>query len=273
MGVPQAIALLAIGGPGRYICPKCNGGSDRESCLSIQLSDNGASPHWKCFRSSCGYTGGPRGASSVFAVRRSREPRHYTRPYGPLNDDQNGILVSRFGLPVGVVDGYSEADDRFILAVEGPQHQLRGHIAYSLSGAKPKSLTYNGKPEEPFNHWAMTLRPAALVVVEDWFSAEKVREAGATGIALMGTTLTQAMVTDISHVARNWEIPTYLALDRDAFNKAIAYANKFSEQFKFGLKVWALQKDLKYVTCERIKHAIEFGTADFGRSHREQGSV
>jgi hypothetical protein len=264
MAVPQAIALLAIGGPGRYVCPKCNGGSDNERCLSIQGDS------WQCFRATCGYRGGN---ATMATHPKIREPRHYTRPYGPLNDDQNGILADRFGLPDGVVDGYSVSDDRFILGIEGPQHQLRGHVAYSLSGGKPKSLNYWAKTEEPFNHWAMTLRPPAIVVVEDWFSAEKVREAGATGVALMGTLLTQAMITDISYVARNWGVPTYLALDKDAFAKSLAYKVKYNEQFKFGLQVWALQKDLKYVSVELIQRAIEYRDFDFRRSHREQGSV
>lgn len=264
MSVPQAIALLALGGPGRYVCPKCNGGSDNERCLSI----NGDS--WQCFRATCGYRGGNFGKYKVHPIR---EPRHYTRPYKPLNDEQAAIISSRFGLAGGVVDGYSESDDRFILAIEGPQHQLRGHIAYSLSGGKPKSVNYWAKTDEAFNHWAMSLRPPALVLVEDWFSAEKVREAGATGVALCGTLLTQQMVSDIAYVARNWGIPTYLAFDRDAFAKALAYRTKFGEQFKFGLQVWALARDLKYVSVERIKHAIEFRSFDFGSSHREQGSL
>lgn len=260
MSVPKAIALLAIGGSGRYICPKCQGGSDNEHCLSIQISDNDAFPHWKCFRATCGYSGSPRGHANAFKVpSRAREPRHYTRPYKPLNDEQAAIIAARFGLPGDCVDGYNEVDDRFILGVAGPQLQMRGHIAYSLSGSKPKSLTYNARPDEPFNHWAIATsrKQSSVVIVEDWFSAEKVREADATGVALMGTTLTQAMITDISHEARNWGIPTYLALDRDAFGKALGYKGKYAEQFKHGLQVWALGKDLKYETVERIKHAIE----------------
>lgn len=269
--VPQSIALLAMGGSGRYICPKCNGGSDNERCLSIQVSDNEASPSWRCWRSTCGFWGGPNGGRGrVEARSRSKEPRHYTRPYKALNDEQAAIIHSRFGLGDGTVDGYSEACDRFILAVEGPQHQLRGHIAYSLSGGRPKSVNYWGLTAEPFNHWAMVGKPAALVVVEDWFSAEKVREAGATGVALCGTLLTQAMVSDISHVARNWQIPTYLALDRDAFGKAIAYRARYAEQFKYGLQVWALRVDLKYESVEKIKNAtVESGTFDFSLSNRE----
>lgn len=263
MSVPQQIALLAMGGPGRYICPKCNGGSDNERCLSIQ------SDSWQCFRATCGYRGGAR----ITSVVKTREPRHYTRPYRPLSDEQAAIISSRFGLPGDSVDGYSESDDRFILGVSGPQHQMRGHIAYSLSGGKPKSLNYVSKTDEPFNHWAMSLRPPALVVVEDWFSAEKVREAGATGISLTGTLLNQSMITDISHVARNWGIPTYLALDRDAFGKSLSYKGKFGEQFKYGLQVWALARDLKYVSVERIKHAVEHREFDFSSSHREQGSA
>lgn len=248
-------------------CPKCGHAESWSTWIGEKKQLMG-----KCHRAKCGHITGLEGLA---APRQAREPRLYTRPYKALNDDQNAIIDNLFGLPDGVVDGYSEQDDRFILGVMGPQMQHRGHIAYSFSGAKPKSINYVAKTDEPFNHWARarTLKPGALVVVEDWFSAEKVREAGATGIALIGTTLNQAMVTDISHVARDWQIPTYLALDRDAFGKALAYKAKYAEQFKLGLQVWALDKDLKYESVERIKDAIESRRFNFSGSHREQGSV
>lgn len=263
MSVPQAIALLAIGGPGRYVCPKCNGGSDSEKCLTLVEGYNG-SPAWTCYRATCGYRGG---FGPTIVSQTVKEPRHYTRPYKPLSDEQAAIIQSRFGLSDGTVDGYSEADDRFILGVSGPAHQMRGHIAYSLSGGKPKSVNYWAKTDEPFNHWAMSTRPSCVVIVEDWFSAEKVREADAVGVALLGTLVTQSMITDISHAARSWGLPTYLALDRDAFGKALAYKGKYAEQFKYGLQVWGLGKDLKYETVERIKHAIESREFNFSGSN------
>ena len=75
------------------------------------------------------------------------------------------------------------------------------------------------------------------------------------------------MVTEISHVARNWKIPAYIALDRDAFGKALGYKGKYAEQFKDGLQVWGLDKDLKYVDVGRIRDAIDNRNFNFSRSN------
>lgn len=260
MSTPTAIQMLAppVGTTAREVCPKCGGGSDRESTLAITSASSGV--FWHCFRSSCGYRGGPRGVRHPNVMAKAKEPRHYTRPYKALNDDQAAVIAQRFDLPSDVIDGYNEIDDRFILSVEGPKHQQRGVIAYSLSGGKPKSLTYNALPDEPFVHWAGSHHSKAIVVVEDWFSAEKVREADHHGVAIMGTNLTVAMVIELAVVAGNKKIPVYIALDKDAFAKAVGYVQKYREQFTHGLYTWALERDLKYVSVEDIKKAVEDGT-------------
>lgn len=256
----EAIHWLAANqGPGRYLCPKCAGGSDGEKSLNIRL-DEGGGVHWRCFRSSCGYTGGPRGIRSVFAERK-REARHFTRPIEPPTEAHLALLDSLFGLNEGELEGYSPTDDRFILGVYGPYgYNKRGVLAYSLSGGKPKSLTYNEKPDEPFIHYAKYAgygKYAHLVIVEDWFSAEKVATTGeAVGAAIMGTHLDQAAITEIAGVAARYGARTWLALDRDAYAKTIGYVARYREQFAYGLYAWSLAKDLKYETTERIKEAL-----------------
>lgn len=253
--IPLSVSLSA-GPPGtdaRIICPKCDGGSDRERCMSVHTNQDG-SISFKCWRSQCGFWSHK--TDRTGAKVQYKEPKHYTRPYKALNDDQAAVIAQRFGLPDDSVDGYSEADDRFILGVSGPTHQNRGVIAYSLSGGKPKSVTYNAMPDEPFVHWAFSTKAKAIVVVEDWFSAEKVREADQIGVAIMGTNLTIGMVIELAIVASKRALPTYIALDRDAFGKAVGYVGKYKEQFGNGLYVWSLEKDLKYVGTNEIKKAV-----------------
>jgi hypothetical protein len=223
-----------------------------------------------CHRASCGYTAPIEG--TFVPVLGKREPRYYTRPYREPSAEQEVIIYKRFGLPPGTVTGYNDIDDRFILSVDGPQHQRRGCIAYSLSGAKPKSLTYKEKLEQPFIHWTMRFNPPAIVLVEDWFSAEKVAEAGATGVALLGTNLNQEAVNEIKAVAANWNVPTFVALDRDAYTKSLLYLSKYREQFPRGLYAWSLRVDLKYETVDRIKRALD-GDYDFGSGNSRQGNT
>lgn len=263
--VPWEIEAIAThvpkGTSERSICPKCSGGSDNEKSLMVYV-DHDFQFHWKCYRATCGYRGG-KSTTGLPIVPAKREPRFYTRPYVYPTPEQHDLIQSRFGLPAGTVDGYSAIDDRFILKVFGTSG-LRGHVAYSLSGAKPKSLTYNERPEEPFVHYTQLSVSFGLVIVEDWFSAEKVAEAGGTGVALMGTNLSQAMVTEIAKVCGRFQVPTFLAFDLDAYSKALSYQIKFREQFPYGLKVWKLRVDLKYEPVENIKRALRGETNNFG---------
>jgi hypothetical protein len=176
------------------------------------------------------------------------------------------LLQRLFGLSTDEIEGYSPADDRLVLPVFGPYgYNRRGCIAYSLSGGKPKTLTYNEKPDQPFIHYAADSKPVGhLVIVEDWFSAEKVATTGeAVGVAIMGTHLSQEAVTEIAGTAARMGARTWLALDRDAYAKTIGYLARYREQFAYGLYAWSLAKDLKYETTERIKRALDNGANDF----------
>lgn len=269
----QAVQEIAAhGGPGRYVCPKCFGGTDREHSLSIRF-DEASGVHWRCFRSSCGYTGGPRGTRSVFASPK-KEPRHYTRPIVPLSDKQYRLIEDKFGIEPGTIEGYNETDDRFLLGVYGPiGHNFRGYVVYSLSGAKPKTLTYNLKSDEPFIHYAISPRyaPNDIVIVEDWFSAEKVATTDiAAGAAIMGTYLGQDHITELASVAKEWGAKVWLALDKDAYPKTLGYIARYREQFPLGLYAWSLDKDLKYESTGRITEALVDGKVDFTRGRNDR---
>lgn len=257
--LPTGIAALAASGsPGRHVCPKCNGGSAGEASLSIRF-DEAHGVHWRCFRALCGYTGGPRGTSPVFAGPK-RSPRYFTRPIKPLTLRQIDFLIDLFGsgAVAGEVEGYSYGDDRFMLGVYGPTgFNRRGCIGYSFN-SNPKSLTYNETPEEPFIHYARGVEgyQSHTVIVEDWFSAEKVALTGATGVAIMGTHLSQADITEIAKTAERTKSRTWLALDKDAYEKTLGYLFRYREQFPYGLYAWSLSRDLKYETKERIQQAL-----------------
>lgn len=239
-----------------------------EKTLSLRVSDQGV--HWRCFRASCGYGGGPRGAAWLFADKPRREPRYFTRPMRSLTPQQEALIEDKFGICPDILEGYTVENDRFVLGVYGPiGYSKRGVIAYSLSGESPKSITYNEKPAQPFIHYAIdpALCGAAwpdIVIVEDWFSAEKVAATGnAVGVAIMGTHLAQADVSEIATLATAKGARVWLALDRDAYGKTIAYLNQYREQFPLGLYAWQLQRDLKYETAERINDALLDGKTNF----------
>lgn len=252
----EAVRLLAeISGPGRYVCPQCSGGANGERSLSVQWDLTGR-PTWRCFRASCGFSGGAGGVSGS----RRKEPRYFTRPIVPLLEHHKAIIETRFGTRelADEIDGYSIEDDRFVLPVYAAWgYKRRGCVAYSLSGVTPKSLNYNEYPNEPFIHWAGDNSATDIVVVEDWFSAEKVALTGKTkAVSLQGTLINQPIVDELTGIASALGSRVWLALDRDAFPKAIHYLSKYREQFPLGLYAWSLDRDLKYESVERIKRAL-----------------
>lgn len=230
--------------------------------------------HWRCFRATCGTAGGPRGVQSVFAAIK-REPRYFTRPIEPLTTLQHDLIEGKFGIHPGQLEGYDVIADRLVLGIYGPAgYNRRGVLAYSLSGAKPKSLTYNEKPDEPFIHYAgdAANQPHGQVIVEDWFSAEKVAMTRlARGVCINGTFLEQGMISELVETAAGG--PTWVALDRDAYTKTLLYLSRFREQFPGGLFAWSLAKDLKYETTERIREALVDGKVDFTGDARQPERV
>lgn len=245
----------------RTVCPTCNGGSSGEETLVVSRLQSGeVSAH--CFRATCKFTVGARHTEPLF---KAKEPRYYTRPTSWVSDEHANLILARFGLEHGTVEAYSELDDRFVLPVINALNRRRGVVAYSLSGGVPKSLTYNERPEEPFMHWAEGCELEPVVIVEDWFSAEKVAAAGGVGVAIMGTYLSAEMVAEIAQ----FRAPVVLAFDYDAFSQALKYQAKYAEQFPEGLTVWRLKKDLKYEPIERIQRAFA-GETDF---HGDAGTI
>jgi hypothetical protein len=177
--------------------------------------------------------------------------------------------MEKFGIYDLNIDGYNEQDDRFILPVYGPVgFNRRGCIAYSLSGAEPKALTYNETPLESSLHSPGPVG-RSIVIVEDWWSAEKVEQSGGCGVALLGTNLDQAAVSELVEFSNG---PTFIALDRDAYTKTLLYLSRYREQFPRGLYAWSLKQDLKYESEERIKEALD-GNYDFTSDAKRQGSL
>lgn len=250
-------------------CPKCHQGGS----WSVWIGDQGQ-PMGKCHRASCGFLTVLDG--TYIAPPKKKEPRYFTRPIKPLTGLQVEFLLDKFGSLelTDAVAGYSYGDDRFMLGVYGPAgFNRRGYIGYSFNST-PKSLSYNETPEEPFIHYARGVEgyQSHMVIVEDWFSAEKVALTGAVGVAIMGTHLSQADITEIAKTAERTKSRTWLALDKDAYEKTLGYLFRYREQFPYGLFAWSLAKDLKYETKERIQRALN-GEVDFIVDGKAKGDV
>lgn len=241
-------------------CPHCG----RKESWSVWVSESGMGMA-TCHRATCGYGTRPLDNAPPFMVAKKKEPRIYTRPIAPLTKEQRHLIDVKFRDYAGnigcAVTGYNVQDDRFLLPVFNG-YMRRGYVAYSFNRT-PKSLKYNEKVGEPFIHYALDGAPH-IVIVEDWFSAEKVATTGlACGAAIMGTHLSQEAITELAGKAADWGAKVWVALDRDAYTKTLLYLSRFREQFPLGMYAWSLGKDLKYETTERIREALVDGRTNF----------
>lgn len=233
----------------REICPKCGGGSTREKSLSISITETGHLA-WFCHRASCG----ARGKELAWGVvRRSspKAPRPYTGSLELLDDVQADWLWDRFQISSDTTTDlrYRNAvdDNRIAIPVFGPAGQRRGYDNRAISPAlQPKSLIYKELMDEPFMGW-YTYDPVVWpIVVEDCFSAAKVWQAGIPSVFLTGTTLSLEKVRELVGCVKG----IILALDSDAFPKAIAYAKEYNHLIP--IRVWKLNRDLKYEPTKDI---------------------
>lgn len=248
MNQRQYIRLEAEANPQgvRIVCPWCGGGSDEERCMQVW-----SATAYRCFRATCGRGQGQ--PTEVNGLAQARAPRVFSRPTYYLTSSQSEFLASKYGYCPAEIT-YCEEMNRFILPVRDYNEHLRGHIARSLIGDKPKTINYQSMQDQPFSHWPKLnrlLASNAVFVVEDWFSAERINWLGHRACAILGTHLNLDKAEELKRVQGNGRI--FLALDQDATGKAIGYCAKYQELLP-GLRVLPLTVDIKDM---RIKDALE----------------
>jgi DNA primase len=135
-------------------------------------------------------------------------------------------------------------EDRLCLPVFDPQGETCGVNLRSFSGAFPKAKLHT---EEDSMAWYPKLGSKQLIIVEDQLSAIRAADY-VNAVALLGTNLNDERATRIRKETPGYE--RYLALDQDAFDKAV----KLTVQHRglLGLRLLTLTKDLKDLTNEEL---------------------
>jgi hypothetical protein len=228
--------ILKDGETIRLDCPSCGG------YKTFTITKLSGSTVWNCYKASCNLKGGKGSAYSLQAYQGLRN----TEPADPVFDlphsfsldipdhmvkylEKNNVLKA---WRQGLVDLYHDVSkDRavFLIKKDGkPVDAVGRALGYGM-----KWLRY-GKSTEPFvvktdlNH---------VILVEDAASACAVSEYG-TGIALLGTSLTCRAL----EVVTKYKSVT-VALDRDAFNKSLAFTRRLRQYMAANAKL--LREDPK----------------------------
>lgn len=238
-------------------CPKC-GDTTNERALALHKTHS----HVKffCFRATCGYKGivDHRTGTQLKADPKKEKGTtyKYTKPFRMLNPDEYKFLAQKY--EVFALGGirYGTNDNRFLLPIRGLYQKHLGWVGRAYpeyaQDAISKAINYRENDSEPFLHFPYKPRKNPIVVVEDWWSAEKIAQESHQTVALLGTNLTEQMVLQFVDYGIDKLI---LALDRNAWQKYLVYKNKFGGILNIQGKVWESGKDPKDMSIPEI-HSV-----------------
>ncbi len=218
--------VVEAGTPGKYLCPKCDGGRSKEMSLSVYGSGEGI-VKLRCWRASCGWFGLTMTDPTAELHRKHiKPPSVYREPTQPITGRNLGpMLTRRYGLQRDLIDGHGWATDQdartLVMPIRCPYGGERGHVTRSFETNK-RCYTYKATAQPWLDWWA---GGKTIVIVEDCLSACRLAGLGYTAVALLGTGITVAQAQEIAAYAGQGR-SVWLALDRDAFGKALKLASR-----------------------------------------------
>lgn len=253
----EAVGML-VGETRRIVCPFCNA---KEKAMSITIDDDG-SVLFHCFRAKCGAGGKITGEFNPKDIRPnkvSRAAQSDRRIAASLltQDDYNRI-EGAWGLTKEEVDyaQWHQSDDpRYIYMPvlswygvhRGVQLRHKPWLGVRAGGTKALTEAY----EQPCTSWyhrnASGPRgrdPRTVVVVEDIPSAVRVSRV-ATGLAVLGSGLSDEALQEIHMLCSRDEYKIVFALDRDATRNAFKAQQRFAAISACKSCVLILPKDIK----------------------------
>ena len=224
----------------RMACPNCGK-------RTFTVTNNMGSLVWNCYRMSCGVKGGTRVHLTVDDIRagmgNAQEFADATIPFELptyIVPHRDNVYMNRWcntwGLDIdklGLLYDVKESRVVFPIMHEGKMVDGTGR---SLSKHRlPKWKRY-GNNRLPYVHGYGKV----AVVVEDCISAAVVGDDRHTGVALMGTSMSNEQKQYLSQFST-----ALVALDRDAVSKALQLARELNGVVD-KVKVLMLKDDLKY---------------------------
>ena len=217
--LPAALRAAISSGIDRTMCPRCDGGASRETSLSIRQDDGIL--RFRCYRASCGWYGMTIAGDDVRFVAKQLKPANVYRdpilPLGPYLTEK--LSHYRVALDLAKAHGWgqNERGDTLIMPIRSRYGEQRGIITRTFD--KPKRCYTFKATAQPWQDWWPRADNHGIVIVEDCISALRLHGLGYTAVALLGTSMSVAQAKELRSYPTGK--PVWLALDRDAFHKAI----------------------------------------------------
>lgn len=227
------------------LCPACKGGDNGEASLSVTRREG--TLLWQCHRASCGFKGASGGLRQEAGRTTTKVPdnrgvvgRTILRESDMVGQQVAELLESKYLINrthLGRCEiGWDTDSNRLALPVQNIRSERLGVVLRALDGRKPKTLNHT---EKDAISWYTNHSAPGVIIVEDQLSAIRASDY-LTSVALLGTHLNDERVAEIRASGLR---PVYLALDADAWGKAVQYAIKYRNELQ--PRLLRLERDLK----------------------------
>jgi hypothetical protein len=237
------------------VCPKCGGGLNHDRSFSITRV--GSTLKYICFRVKCGYRGvvGSKADSLGTKIPKAENRINlYTKEIFQLPEGGREWLLTRYPvMPEAYLAraGFSYEDDRVLYPLTDRHGNRAGWVARCYEeGVTPKTITYWESEDKVRGDFTFFKQGELTYLVEDVISASALGGIGLSAIALLGTNVSDELVTEA------WNPHgIYLALDKDALPKALKYEKKF-RLMGVKVKVWDSHHDPKDMSPEELREVF-----------------
>ena len=252
MNINNIISDLSLvsGETRRMTCPSCN------TKNTFTMTNNMGSIVWNCYKASCSLSGGTNVALTSDDIRKSLgfvaeethvatfvKPEWLVRDYSTIQDfcTEWSLNPQELGLL------YDVREHRVVFPVLHNGYMLDA-TGRSLGKRLPKWKRY-GKNDLPYVHGYGTV----AVVVEDCVSAAVVGSNVYVGVAVLGTSLSEAHKRYLSQFST-----AVIALDPDALRKTLQFAKEL-RGYVDTVRVLKLHDDLKYRNPDDLQNLTRIG--------------
>ena len=223
---------LSVGETKRMNCPNCNG------YKTFTVTNNAGAILWNCYKVTCNIKGKSRVRLTIGDIRNTNkvvQERKFVLPEYIIPMEKKHLPKYFYDIDTSNIL-HDVKENRVVFPI---RHD--GELVDAIGKAEkrlPKWKRY-GKSNMPYVSWSSLTQ--TCVLVEDCFSACVAQQYGVTGVAILGTSLTETHKQFLS----NRMSRVIVALDPDALQRNLQIAKEL-RSYIIEVKVLRLTDDLKY---------------------------
>ena len=242
---------LGEGDTVRGDCPDCGGKN------TFTANKSGGAVLYNCYKLGCKISGVHTVGMTAADIQARMQEIEQDKPKPKVE----AMVLPEYVVPSG--SGLDAFRDKWDLHDQGLMYDLKDRravfpifnngvmldaVGRALAGAEPKWLRYTGKA-----NYFLAGTGETVVVVEDVISAITVAKLGFTGMAILGTSLSVAHMSQLGDYSQ-----VIVALDPDAAHKTLRFRQEIEAWTGVTAIALRLDDDIKYRVESDIQNLMEF---------------